>query len=314
MRNEMTNAMRVFPEVRSAHIDEIDARSPRRTLYFRTYYDLRHRSVPAHWEQVSYLQAIGEIWRAPPSSLELFEPVWLPFLPIWIALAVTYKIRTWRNPGCVGFFAIENNTLSEVIDHTRLLRRVSACGVLREGTLRAIRLVLVMLMRRLVDRVAYGTDAAAELYARFAPTRGPEARVTHDLLAARVKSVPEKQAMTAAFVGALKEYKGVPLLLSAWERVERSLPAARIVILGMGRCVTPSSPGWQSDRRRGSSSVWSNMRRSLRPLVARRCSSRRRRASRLGVPYRRRSLWARPSLRPKRQALPRGLCGMVIGS
>jgi glycosyltransferase involved in cell wall biosynthesis len=86
----------------------------------------------------------------------------------------------------------------------------------------------------LVDRIAYGTEASEALYREFVPPHGIQTRITHDLLASRVSSPPEKIPMTAVFVGALHERKGIDLAMRAWSSVESCLPASRIAVIGDG--------------------------------------------------------------------------------
>jgi glycosyltransferase involved in cell wall biosynthesis len=229
--------LRVFPEVRAAHIDEIDASSPRRTLYFRTNYDLKGRTIPEHWERVGRLDAIRAVWRSDATSLELFEPLWLEFLSAWMLLAVTYKLRRRREAGVIGVFAIENNPVTDVAKGPRVLWPL--VGHITRGVLK--------IAMRLIDRIAYGTESAEVLYQELGMRQGVEARVTHDLLSRRAPVVDEKNARTAAFVGALHPRKGLDVILKVWPDVERALPDAHLVVIGDGP-LREAVEAWAAER------------------------------------------------------------------
>lgn len=229
--------LRVFPEIRSAHIDEIDGRSPRRTLYFRTNYDLRNRDAPEHWQRAQGLGAVRAVWRSRATSLELFEPLWLEYLPIWVALAVTYKLRMRRRSGIIGVFAIENSAVTGIARGPRVLHPM--LGYATRGVLRVA--------MRMIDRIAYGTESAETLYSELGMRRGVEARVTHDLLAERPLVGEEEAPLAAAFVGALHTRKGIDTIMRVWPDVEDAMPAARIVVVGDGP-LRGSVEAWSAER------------------------------------------------------------------
>ena len=218
-------SMRVFPSIRSAHMDELDAYAPRPTLYFEKNYDLGGRTIPAHWRRVTRLGAFRAVWTSQVDSLELFEPLWPGQLATWIGLGLTQKLRRGRNRRTVGFFAIENSTLDVLFPSLRRFANFK-------------RRMTVILLRsavtRLADRIAFGTDMSHALYAPITTPKGPDTTITLDLLAPRASTPPHKTPLTAAFVGELHERKGIDLLMTAWEAVEASLPGAHLSIVGDG--------------------------------------------------------------------------------
>jgi glycosyltransferase involved in cell wall biosynthesis len=217
-------SLRVFPQVRSLLIDDLNAESPRPTLFMERYYEAANRQLPADWEQVTKLQALIHVWRAPPQTLELFEPLWVAHLPFWVALAATHRIRTAGADTRRVFFAIENNDLSSLVP------RGSTFGGLPT---KLTRLALRLLIPILVDKIAYGSQASQELYSEIVGSQC-DTRLIPQVRSSRRTRAPAKSDGTVAFVGALHERKGLPLLLSAWEILEREMPHAQLTIIGDG--------------------------------------------------------------------------------
>jgi glycosyltransferase involved in cell wall biosynthesis len=217
-------SLRVFPQVRSILIDDLNAESPRPTLFIELYYEAASRTLPADWEQVTRLEALRRLWQAPPETLELFEPLWFAHFPFWVALAAAHRIRTAGSRAQRAFFAIENNDLELIVPRgTRLGGLPTAI----------VKLILRLLIPLLVNRVAYGSEAAAALYSPFVGSRA-ETTLIPLVRAPRITWTPAKPVGTVAFVGVLHERKGLPLLLRAWELVEQDVPDAHLTIIGDG--------------------------------------------------------------------------------
>src|SRR5579875_1862758 len=155
-------SLRIFPQVRSMLIDDRNAESPRATLFIDRYYEAEDRELPVDWEQVTRLQALRRLCQAPPKTLEVFEPLWFAHFPFWVALAVTHRVRTAGSAACRAFFAIENNELSSIVPRGQRLR-----GLPTALTWVALRLLIPLL----IDRIAYGSEASAELYSQFTASR-----------------------------------------------------------------------------------------------------------------------------------------------
>ncbi len=217
-------SLRIFPQVRSLLIDDLNVESPRPTLFMERYYEAASRQLPADWEQVTKLQALVRVWRVPPETLELFEPLWLVHFPFWVALAATHRIRTAGTGARRVFFAIENNDLNALVPRGDKLRGLPT---------KITRLALRLLIPLLVDRIAYGSEASEALYSQIVDSR-LDTRLIPRVRASRSTRTPIKSEGTVAFVGALHERKGLPLLLSAWEIVEDEVPHAQLTIIGDG--------------------------------------------------------------------------------
>lgn len=219
--------IRVFPELRAAHLEEIDSSAPRRILYFARKYDLGDLVVPSHCVAVTTSTAISMLWHTDDATLELPEILWLRFLPRWVVLATVWKLRRLRGVrnSRVVFFAIENSSLDQLLvpsGRERLLVARIAAFILR------------LLMGTYVSRCAFGTDSAADTYKMLLPRQRLTSRVTLDLLSSRRSPHTITEPLTAIFVGALEERKGLLLLLNAWPEVEAVLEGAKLRIVGDG--------------------------------------------------------------------------------
>jgi glycosyltransferase involved in cell wall biosynthesis len=222
------SGVRVFPELRAAHLEEIDRPSPRRTIYFARKYDLGNQAIPSHCVAVTMPEALSILWRSNDATLELPEVLWLRFLPRWLLLATIWKLRRLRGVkrSSIVFFAIENNTVNHL-----LFQSGRAGPLVRKLAVSALRL----LMRTYVSRCAFGTEAAAATYhSLLTPTR-PVRRVTLDLLSSRRLPDITKEPLTVVFVGVLEERKGIHFLLAAWPQVEAVIEGAHLRIIGDGR-------------------------------------------------------------------------------
>ena len=160
-------------------------------------------------------------------TVEINEPLMLPGQRR--TLVVAGGLRAWsrltgRRVRIVSY-AIEN-------------RNPFAAPVrgLRTRTRRAVQRVACRTIARSVDRLAFGTSAAQELY---------RATLGRQLRSARLRLVPAIPAACdcpagsrlvgrVLFVGALERRKGLPQLLDAWPTVTRLNPEATLTLVGTG--------------------------------------------------------------------------------
>jgi len=224
-RRRAAGSLRLFPSVRPAHITDLNDHAPRPTVYLKLSYDMRDEKIPGDWRRRSLPGVLWQLWRSPPETLEVFEPLWIHYLPLWVAAVVTFRVSTRGQQARVVFFAIENNEpVSETMPGPRMLRPVALAitsALLRLG------------LNRWVDRIAFGTDDAEELYGTFL-SGSISTTVIYDLLAPRELGVFTRPAHSAVFVGRLDERKGVRELMRAWEWIEDGLPQATLEIIGDG--------------------------------------------------------------------------------
>lgn len=220
---ELVAGIRVFPELRSAHVTDIDRAAPRRLLYFAAKYDLGSMVLPHHISRVSFAQALRAVRAHPGPVLELWEPLWLRMLPQWLALSAAWKLG--RRGRLISVFAIENNEADV------LFGRAYASG--SRMTRRCIRSIFRRCASNRIDRLAFGTPAARAVYEPLIDPRRTATTDHLDLLCPSTQE-PEPRAASAAFVGALEPRKGIGEVLRAWPEVERRIPQATITIIGDG--------------------------------------------------------------------------------
>jgi glycosyltransferase involved in cell wall biosynthesis len=215
-------SLRVFPEVRSTHMTDLNDKAPRPTLFFSVYYEAAARPLPEDWNQVSVWGAAWRIFRSRPATLELYEPTWR--LGAWIVLAFVYRLSTWRASGQIVVYAIDNNALENVA--------LGRLAPLRRASVPLRRVVLRRIAGRMIDRVAFGTPAAAEFYSRTVRPRGAATQILN--LNAPRPLGGDKSARTACCVGEIGERKGISVLMRAWETIELDVPGATITLVGRG--------------------------------------------------------------------------------
>ncbi|MCR2817869.1 glycosyltransferase family 4 protein [Microbacterium sp. zg.Y1090] len=106
---------------------------------------------------------------------------------------------------------------------------------LKAGARHRLQRLLAPAVWRALDRVAFGTSQAAQLYGEeLSGRRDPETELIEALPTRDPEATGDPRPETLAFVGDLSERKGFPALLAAWPAVRASVPGARLVIVGRG--------------------------------------------------------------------------------
>lgn len=220
--------IRVLPELRSEQVTHHLEFTPAEALYFGTNFDLVGIEVPPGMRRSSLLKAMFRIAATPAEVLELPEPLWARFLPRTTCLALAWTLSgllrgRWRR---ARTYAIENND-----PLTALL------GDRRTGPMtgRLVKLALGALIVAMFERIAYGSQIAADSYRSLPFVRRVEHRVFLELPARPEKPSPVAPVPhTAVFVGELAPRKGVETLLQAWALVETNCPQAQLHVVGSG--------------------------------------------------------------------------------
>lgn len=215
--------VRLYRTVRTAHLERAAALPPATIVHGgrRADFDAALAAgldlVPAGpW------RAARTVVRARPAELEINEPLMRTALPR-TALVLAALAATRRRP-VVATYAIENLDPFTV-------PVTGWPGRWRRGRDRA----LARFVMRRVDRVVFGTAAAAELYGRVLPPPGSARAVTVPALPAPCGcGEPEPVAGSVLFVGSFEERKGLPELLAAWPEVAATRPGARLTLVGTG--------------------------------------------------------------------------------
>jgi glycosyltransferase involved in cell wall biosynthesis len=216
----------VLPELRATQVEQSFLMSPAQTLYFRTNFDLTGTSIPESFVQVNALSAARFLVRSEAEVLELPEPLWVRFLPINFGLAIAWRLSGFarlRNRRA-RTYAIENNDPTVVIFGRKIPpRTVAWLGLVAVG----------LVFRFLYERVAFGTQGAANAYGRLPFARGVPSAVIPALPSASAQASAAR-SNAVVFVGHLDTRKGVRRLLNCWPRIESISPEAVLTIIGDG--------------------------------------------------------------------------------
>lgn len=215
------HSLRVFPELRQAHIEELYGPAQRTTYFLNRKYDLVDEIPPNNYIQSSLSGICRHLWKSNAERLELPEPLWMRFLPSWFLLAFCWKLRCLRGitRSDIVTYGIENSPPERLFPFDR-------CSV------PVFRTTLGRLIGRLLSRIAFGTSQSEALYRELIPLDRVTSTVIPDLLPARPRT--QKRRGVAAFVGALEQRKGLDLLLVAWPMVESAMPGSKLLVMGDG--------------------------------------------------------------------------------
>ena len=225
----MHDRARVYESLRSAHLERAHALEPASLLHRRRRYDFD----PALADGLDLVQGgtfslAVTILRSRLAGVEVNEPLlrsgsWKTVVAV---SAARWAARVRRSPVVVVSYAIENHD------------PFGAPARSWRSTVRA-RLDRAMgrYTARRIDRIAYGTTAAAELYA---------ARLGGELDGAAATVVPalpapchcptsdDRDPDRVVFVGAFVPRKGLAELVQAWPLVVDRHPGARLTLVGKG--------------------------------------------------------------------------------
>lgn len=219
--------LRVFPELRAAHVERAEDMLPGTTLYFSQKYDLGDTPSGHEFVRVSLPQAIVKVARSRAQKLELPEPLWLRYYPGNFLLGITWRVsgllRGKRRSASA--YSIENNDVDALLFSGR-----SVPALVRKIAVAAFGLSA----RAVYGRLAYGSDGARETYESIPFLRGVTNRTFLELPAPRSTVEGEARPGRAVFVGRLEDRKGIKRLMDAWPAVEEAAPAAVLEIIGDG--------------------------------------------------------------------------------
>ncbi|MCW2900613.1 MAG: hypothetical protein JWO67_2878 [Streptosporangiaceae bacterium] len=229
MRATQYRRARVYTTLRSAHLERAHQGRPASILYARRRYDF-DSSLASGLDLIDggLLSLAGTLVRSRIEALEINEPLMRSALRRSAVAITVAKImaRICRRPLVITAYAIENRNPFAGTEGPwrRRLRNRTEWGLARYTA-------------RNVDRIAFGTDAAAELYGSLL------ARDLATATTARIPAVPAPCSCPPAaargeddvlFLGAFHGRKGLPELLDAWPEVVRRWPSARLTVMGSG--------------------------------------------------------------------------------
>lgn len=243
-----TRVVRVYPEVRSAHLERHRSSPRATTLYLRERGDFDRGLDTTSFRRVNRWSAAWRAARSRPDVLEVPEPLWLEHAPWTFAVAIWCRAaaRLEGRPLRVAAYAIDNSGPDRV---PRGLRSVPP-ALWRLAARTAARLAA-----RPLDRLAFGTDGARDAYLRVVGERWASRRRTSsrviDALPCPCACVDtgRKEQGRVLFLGQLHPRKGFDLVLDAWPAVCEP-PAdgqLRLVVVGEGPLLARARAAAASD-------------------------------------------------------------------
>lgn len=233
-RSGAPSIIRVYDWVRTAHLERLAEMSEGLLIYINQNYDFDPSAAPAHARvtRMTRAAAAREIFRASGCvTVEINEPTawasWKTHLSLLPAIHLRRLLRRQTN---VIAYCIDNADPVDYLVSSRLWPRWFAWLFSR---------VMVNLVVRTLDRVAFGTEDSYRNYRRICGesvlvSHGRQSALFH-CLSPKAKGLDVGAPKTGViFVGALDRRKGILELLEAWPSVVGLYPGARLSILGKG--------------------------------------------------------------------------------
>lgn len=217
--------VRLYQSVRSAHLERAHQLRPATIIYGEKRYDF-DETLCAGLELVpgTGLAAARWLWQHPPETLEVNEPLMLESA-LWTAVclaAVRLRQRLGGPTVRVVSYAIENRDPFES----------PAPAGLRSRARRAMERLASRFVWNALDRIAYGTAAAQQLYLTTFRPANSTSKLIWALPAAQAGEA--ERTRRALFVSAFSPRKGIPELISAWPLVRAAVDDATLVLIGKG--------------------------------------------------------------------------------
>lgn len=220
--------VRVYQTLRTAHLERAHELAPAAILFVARRYDFDERLLAGlEVVQAGRWRSAGILARSRVRELEVNEPLMLPATRAAALAMVAARLKAAITGGrvLVVCYAIGNADP----------RRLAPSRSLRQRLGRRLDLAMGRALWRGLDRVAYGSAAARDVYAGVMPQRV-------DLESRLIPALPNPcdcaaggdRARRLVFLGAFAERKGFPILLEAWSTVRKELPDAVLVLLGKG--------------------------------------------------------------------------------
>ncbi|WP_165384935.1 glycosyltransferase [Cryobacterium sp. SO1] len=225
---------RYYRGARSVHLERLSTFTPGDFLYFKPMYDFDETlaSKLPYVHHVRFSQVLSDVLRKKYDVLELAEPYTPSALPQNLAITLASHLSALGRgePTRLVTYAIENADLPA---------KLAAKTHLPEAIFRPLVKSLVGFCFNRIDRVVFGTQAAADNYsALLGATRLARTSPTHTLIwglptrEARIQD--DRPSIQLLFLGALDSRKGITKLMTVWDTVVERIPDAELLILGKG--------------------------------------------------------------------------------
>ena len=222
-----TTRVRLYETVRTAHLERAKALAPATIIYRQRRYDFHDdAAIGMDLLQASRAGAAVLLFRSRATAIEINEPLMLSALPATaLALAaLAARAALLGRRARVVTYAIANADPFAAPVH----------GV-RPKLRRVVDLLLARAVAKRVDRIAFGTPAAAAIYRTRLPQPQRSTYALIPALPAPRALQGRKRPESVVFLGAFAERKGIDLLLQAWPTVVAARPGASLTVLGKGR-------------------------------------------------------------------------------
>lgn len=239
--------VRVYGRLRTAHLERFRKMAPATVLYWQTRYDYDPSEAdpanpPVQLDRLGILRALG---RRHYAAVDINEPAMVDRWLFLLAQVAVVRVRSAlaRRPTTIASYCMANaDPALEVTVRWHLPMPVS----------RALTKVMMTLLVRSCDRLAFATPASLELYERYVGEAAVRARsrlfeAIPTACACLADGEEPRDPNQVVFVGGLLEHKGIRETMAGWDAVVASRPEARFVIIGKGR-LEDEVRAWAADR------------------------------------------------------------------
>ncbi|MCI9871135.1 glycosyltransferase family 4 protein [Arthrobacter humicola] len=234
---------RLYESLRTAHLERARQLEPAVILYRQKRYDFDEQLTQGlHLVHANRLKAAFLLGRSRVRQLEINEPLMLSSLPATFLALVAVRLA-----GAVR--GHRTRIVTYAIGNADPFAGPGGQGW-KSRTRKMVERRLALYVWRHVDRVAFGTLAAQEVYRDVLPRlqEGQEECLV-PALPAPCECNPNYPKVPArvVYLGDLSRRKGFPLVLAAWSRVVQQDPGAALVILGKGAMVAEAESAGTSN-------------------------------------------------------------------
>ncbi len=227
-------ALRIYASLRTAHLERFREMVPAQVRFHRTRYDYDESladpdAVP---RRATRLGVVAELARRPYRAVEVNEPLMPERWPDLAAQIVAARLRgllSRRRELVVAYCIGRTDPAEELRRRWRVPARLA----------RPLARLAVGLLVRGMDRLAFGTAGAMELYAGYVrPARLARVGRLFEALPApcscRAGGTDRARPDTLVFLGAFDERKGITRVMAAWDELTSRGSALRLHIMGTG--------------------------------------------------------------------------------
>jgi glycosyltransferase involved in cell wall biosynthesis len=229
--------LRIYASLRTAHLERFRTMEPALVLFHRARYDFDESVADPQWRprRVGRFGVLVELARHRYRVVEVNEPImserWLDLLAQMFVLQLRRLVTGHRTPlvaYCIG-----------LTDPAEEVRRRLPVRVPHWFLRVWCRLVMTVVVTGM-DRLAFGTSGARDLYARYVPPAvlGRRARVFEAIprpCDCEESAVDQSdRSRTVLFLGAFKVRKGIDLTMQAWDVLVEHEQGLRLRVIGKG--------------------------------------------------------------------------------